>query len=126
MVISHGNSWEVEQLRELLAHHAAQLVAVAGELQTQRPATAQAGVRSGMSLVDTALLTKTNVDAGELDGKEQWSTRSFKMKACCAAVASGLGELMESASLQELETRQDARTPNAAPSTNLFHVLDGL
>ena len=72
-----------------------------------------------MSLVDAKLLTKPNVDAGELDGKERRSKWWFKMEACCAA----LGELMVLASVEELETRQDATTPNAAHSTNLFYVL---
>ena len=71
---------EVQQLRELVALQAAQLEAVAQELNAQRTATAQTEVRAGLSLVDTKLLTKPNV-YGEHDGQERWATWSFKMKA---------------------------------------------
>ena len=99
-----------------MALQTAQLDAVTKELTTQRAASTQAEVQSCISLVDTKLLTKPNVCSGEHDGKERWS---FKMRAHCAAMASGLGELMGSASCQELETRQDPR--DAAHSTNLLH-----
>ena len=85
---------EVQQLREMIALQTAQLEVVAQELTTQRAATAQAEVRSDMSLVDTKLLTKPNVYSGEHDGKERWATWSFKKRAYCAAMAPRLGELM--------------------------------
>ena len=44
-----------------------------------------------------------------------------KMRAHCAAMASGLGELMGSASWEELEIRQDPS--DAAHSTNLHYIL---
>ena len=72
---------EIQQLRELVALQAAQLEAVAQELTAQRTATAQTEVRVGLSLVDTKLLTKVNVYSGGHDGKERWTTRSFKMRA---------------------------------------------
>ena len=78
---------EIQQMRDLVAFQAAQLDAVAEEFTTQWAATAQAEVRSGMSLVDTKLLTKRNMCSDELDGKERWSTWSFKMKAYCVAMA---------------------------------------
>ena len=44
------------------------------------------------------------------------------MKAYCAAMTPRLGELMSSASKQEVEIRQDATTPSdAACSTNLYY-----
>ena len=46
------------------------------------------------------------------------------MRAYCAAVASRLGELMGTASTQDVEIRQDALTPSdAAHSTNLNYIL---
>ena len=46
------------------------------------------------------------------------------MRACCAATTPRLGELMGSASQQELEIRQDAMTPaEAAHNTNLYVFL---
>ena len=73
-----ATSEEVEQFWHLSAFQATQLKPVAQELTTHRTAAAQAEVRSGMSLVATKLLTKPNVYSGELDGKERWSTWSFK------------------------------------------------
>ena len=59
--------------------------------------------------------------SGEHDGKKRWAMWSFKMRAYCAAMAPRLGELMGSASQQEIEIRQDAMTPgDAAHSTNLY------
>ena len=108
-------------MRELEALQAAQLEAVAQELNAQRTATAQTEVRVGLSLVDTKLLTKPNVHSGEHDGKERWATWSFKMKAYCATMAPRLGELMGTASTQDVEIGQDAMTPSdAAHSTNLY------
>ena len=115
---------EIQQLRELAALQAAQLEAVAQESNAQRTATAQTEVRAGSSLVDTKLLTKPNVYSGEHDGKERWTTWSFKMKAYCAAMAPRLGEMMGTASTQDVEIRQDAMTPSdAAHSTNLYYIL---
>ena len=115
---------EIQQLRELVALQAAQLDAVAQELTAQRTATAQTEVRAGLSLVDTKLLTKPNVYSGEHDGKERWTTWSFKMRVYCAAMAPRLGELMGTASTQDVEIRQDALTPSdAAHSTNLYYIL---
>ena len=111
-------------MRELVTSQAAQLDAVAQELTAQRTVTAQTEVRAGLSLVDTKLLTKPNMYSGEHDGKERWATWSFKMRPCYAVMAPRLGELMGSASQQELEIRQDAMTPNdAAHSTNLYYIL---
>ena len=46
------------------------------------------------------------------------------MRACCAATTPRLGELMGSASRQELEIRQDAMTPaDTAHITNLYYFL---
>ena len=56
---------EVQQLRELVALQAAQLEAVAQELNAQRTATAQTEVRAGLSLVDTKLLTGNMVVQNE-------------------------------------------------------------
>ena len=115
---------EVQQLRDLVALQTAQIEAVAQELTSQRAATAQTEARSSLSLVDAKLLTKPNVSSGEQDGKERWVTWSFKMRAYCAAMAPRLGELMVSASRQELEIRQDAMTPADAPrSTNRHYIL---
>ena len=115
---------EIQQLRELVALQAAQLDAVAQELTTQRTATAQTEVRAGLSLVDTKLLAKPNVYSGEHDGKERWTTWSFKMRVYCAVMAPRLGELMGTASTQDFEIRQDALTPSdAAHSTNLYYIL---
>ena len=119
---------EVHQLRELIALQGAQLDAVAHELTTHRAtatqAAAQAEARSSLCLVDTRLLTKPNVYSGEHDGKERWSTWSFKMKAYCAAMSPRLGELMLSASRQDQDIRQDEMTPNdGAHSTNLYYIL---
>ena len=103
---------EIQQLRELAALQAAQLEAVAQELNAQRTATAQTEVRAGLIFV------------GEHDGQERWATWSFKMKAYCAAMAPRLGELMGTASTQDVEIRQDAMTPSdAARSTNLYFIL---
>ena len=115
---------ELQQLRELVTLQAAQHDAVAQELTAQRTATAQTEVRAGLSLVVTRLLTKTNVYSGEHDGEERWTTWSFKMRAYCAAMAPRLGELMGTASTQDVEIRQDAMTPSdAAHSTNLYYIL---
>ena len=115
---------EIQQLKDLITLQAAQLDAVAQELTAQRTATAQTKVRAGLSLVDTKLLTKPNVYSGEHDGKERWTTWSFKMRANCAAMAPRLGELMGTASTKDVETRQDALTPSdAAHSTNLNYIL---
>ena len=115
---------EIQQLSELAALQAAQLDAVAHELTAQRTATAQTEVRAGLSLVDRKLLTKPNVYSGEHDGKERWTTWLFKMRACCAAMAPRLGELMGTASTQDVEIRQDALTPSdAAHGTNLHYIL---
>ena len=115
---------EVQQLRDMIAMQTFQLDAVTQELTAQRAATAQTEVRAGLSLVDTKLLTKPNMYSGEHDGKERWATWSFKMRAYCAATAPRLGELMGSASQQELEIRQNAMTPNdAAHITNLYYIL---
>ena len=115
---------EIQQLRELVTLQAAQLDAVAQELTAQRTATAQTEVRAGLSLVDTKLLTKPNVYSGEHDGKERWTTWSFKMRAYCASMAPRLGELMGTASSQDVEIRQDALTPSgAAHSTNLYYIV---
>ena len=121
---SHGNSTRDPTVKDRVALQAAQLDAVAQELTAQRTATAQTEVRAGLSLVDTKLLTKPNVYSGEHDGKERWATWSCKMKAYCAAMAPRLGELMGTASTQDVEIRQDAMTPSdAAPSTNLYYIL---
>ena len=113
---------EIQQLREMISLQSAQLDAVTRELTAQRAATAQADMRSGMSLAE--LLSKPNMYSGEHDGKERWSTWSFKMTTYCAAMVPRLGELMGSASQHELEIRQDAMTPNdAAHSTNLYYIL---
>ena len=61
---------EIQQLRELVALQAAQLEAVAQELTAQRTATAQTEVRAGLILVETKLLSKSNVYSGEHDGKK--------------------------------------------------------
>ena len=115
---------EVQQLRDLVALQTAQIDAIAQQLTSQRAATAQTEARSSLSLVDTKLLTKPNVYSGEQDGKERWTTWSFKMRAYCAAMAPRLGELMGSARRQELEIRQDAMNPaDAAHSTNLCYIL---
>ena len=115
---------EVQQLRDMTTFEKAQLDAVTQELTAQRAATAQTEVRAGSSLVDTTLLTKPNVYSGEHDGKERWTTWSFKRRAYCAAMAPRLGELMGSSSQQEIEIRQDAMTPSdAAHSPNLYHIL---
>ena len=46
------------------------------------------------------------------------------MKAYCAAMAPRLGELVGTASTQDVEIRQDAMTPSdAAHSTNLYYIL---
>ena len=93
-------------------------------MNAQRTATAQTEVRVGLSLVDTKLLRKPNVHSGEHDGKERWATWSFKMKAYCATMAPRLGELMGTASTQDVEIGQDAMTPSdAAHSTNLYYIL---
>ena len=77
-----------------------------------------------MSLVDTKLLTKPNVYSGEHEGEERWTTWSFEMRAYCAAMASRLGELMGTASAQDVEIRQDALAPSdAAHSTNPHYIL---
>ena len=60
---------EVQQLREIVLQEA-QLEAVTQELPTQQTASAQAEVRSRMSLVHTKLLTKPNMFSDEHDGKE--------------------------------------------------------
>ena len=115
---------EIQQLKDLITLQAAQLDAVAQELTAQRTATAQTEVRAGLSLFDTKLFTKPNVYSGEHDGKERWTTWSFTMRACCAAMAPRLGELMGTASAQDVEIRQDALTPSdAAHSTNLYYIL---
>ena len=81
-------------------------------------------MRATLSLVDTKLLTKPNVYSGEHDGNDRWTTWSSKMRAYCAAMAPRLGELMGSASQQEIEIRQDAMTLiDAAHSTNLHYIL---
>ena len=114
---------EIQQLKDLVVLEAAQLDAVAQELTAQGTATAKTEVRAGLSLVDTKLLTKPNVYSGEDDGKERWTTWSFKMRAYCAAMAPRLGELMGTASTQDVEIRQDALTPcDAAHSTNLYYI----
>ena len=77
-----------------MALQTAKLEAVTPEVATDRAATAQAQVRSSMSLVDTKLLTKPNVYSGEHVGKERWSKWAFKMRAYSAAMALKLGELM--------------------------------
>ena len=106
-----ASSEEVKQLRELITPQASQLEAVAKELTSQRSAVAQDEARSSLSLVDTKPLTKPNVYSGELDGKELWTTRSFKMRAYCAVMAPRMSELMGSASKRDQEIRQDAMTP---------------
>ena len=110
---------EIQQLKDLITLQAAQLDAVAQELSAQRTATAQTEVRAGLSLVDTKLLTKPNVYSGEHDGKERWTTWSFKMRAYCASVVPRLFELMGTASTKDVETRQDA----LAHITNLHYIL---
>ena len=118
---------EIQQLREMIALQTTQLEAATQELTTQRAATARGAVRCGMSLVDAKLLTKPNKYSGEHDVKERWSTWPFKMEVYCAAMAPRLGELMGSASRQELEIRQDAMTPHAAAhSTDLYCILSSL
>ena len=82
----------------------------------------QTGARTGVRLVDTKLLTKPNVHSGEHEENERWTTWSVMMQACCAAARPRLGELMGSASQQELEIKQDAMTPaEAAHNTNLYY-----
>ena len=122
---SHGNSRRDPTVeRPDITLQAAQLDAMAQELTAQRTATAQTGVRAGLSLADTKLLTKPHGYSGEHDGKERWTTWSFKMRAYCAAMAPRLGELMGTGSAQDVEIRQDALTPSdAAHSTNLYHIL---
>ena len=111
---------EVQQLRDMIALQTAQLDAVTQELTAQRGATGQTGVRAGMSFVDAKLFTMPNMYSGEHDGKKRWATWSFKMRAYCAAMAPRLGELLGSASQQEIEIRQVAMIPSdAAHSTNL-------
>ena len=46
--------------------------------------------------------------------RERWTTWSFTMKAYCAAMAPRLGDLMGTASTQDVEIRQDAVTPSDA------------
>ena len=108
----------------MTALQTAQLEEVTQELTAQRAAKAQTEVRSGMSLVDMKLLTKPTVYPSKHDGTERWTTWSFKMRAYCAAMAPRLGELVGSASQQEIEIRQDAMTSSdAVHSTNLYYIL---
>ena len=107
-------------MRELVTLQAAQHEAVAQEPTAQRTATAQTEVRAGLTLVDTKLMTKPNVYSGKHDGMERWTTWSLY----CAVMAPRLGELMGTASTQDVEIWQDAMTPSdAAHSTNLYCVL---
>ena len=119
-----ASSEEIQQFRELIKPQASQLEAVARELTSQRSASAHVEARSSLSLVDTKILTKPNVYSGELDGKERWTTWSFKMRAYCAVKAPRMSELMGSASKQDQEIRQDAMTPDdAAHRTNLDYIF---
>ena len=112
------------QQREGITLKIAQLEAVTHEPKSLRTALAQIGARTGVRLVDTKLLTKPNVHSGEHEENERWTTSSVMMRACCAAMTPTLGELMESASRQELEIRQDAMTlAEEAHNTNLYYFL---
>ena len=86
---------EVQQLMDMITLQTVQLDAVTQELTAQRAATAQTEVRAGLTLVVTKLLTRPNMYSGEHDGKERGATWSFKMRACCTAMAPRLGELMD-------------------------------
>ena len=81
----------VQRLREMIALHTAQLDAVTRELTARRAATAQTEVRAGLSLVDTKLLMKPHVYSGEHEGKERWTTWSFKMRAYCGGEGTKTG-----------------------------------
>ena len=118
-----ATSDEVQQLQELMTLQASQLEAVAKELTSQVSAATQAKARSRLSLINTNLLTKTNVYSGELDGKANWTTWSFTKGAYCGALAPRMSELMGSASKQDQEIRQDAMTPaDSAHSTKLYYM----
>ena len=67
---------ETQQLREMTALHAAQLDALIQELTTQRAATAEAEVRSNMSLVDTKLLTKPHMYSSTMEKNDGRCGRS--------------------------------------------------
>ena len=56
-----ATSDEVQQLRESMTLQASQLEAVTKELTSQVSAATQAEARSRLSLINTNLLTKTNV-----------------------------------------------------------------
>ena len=75
-------------------------------------------------IVDTRLLTKPTPYAGEVEGKEKWSTWSFKFKAYCAAMAPRMGELMEHAETQTTEILNSSMKAEDIPhSSTLFYVL---
>ena len=68
--------------------------------------------------------TESHMYSGEHDGKERRATWLFNVRAYCAAMAPRLGELMGTASAQDVEIRQDAMTPNdTAHKTNLCYIL---
>ena len=85
------------------------------ELQTVQlyAATAQAEVRSGMSLVDTKLLAKRNMYYGELDGERTMVDVVVQNESLLCGSGTE-AELMGSSSQQELEIMQDGMTTNDA------------
>ena len=81
------NCWNgsAEEMREWTTLQTAQLEAVVQGTMTQQATMTQGKVRSNVTLVDTKLVTKQNAFSGDQDGKERWTTWSFKMRAFCAA-----------------------------------------
>ena len=81
------NCWNgsAQETREWKTSRTAQVEAVVQGTMTQQASMTQGEVRSGVSLVDTKLVTKQNAFSGEKDGQERWRTWSFMMRPYRAA-----------------------------------------
>ena len=112
-------------MSELTKSNAAQQQLISAvQVMQSAASSAPAHTLAPPQIVDTRLLTKPTPYNGEVEGKEKWTTWSFKFKAYCAAMAPRMGELMEHAETQTTEILNSSMKAEDIPhSSTLFYVL---
>ena len=117
-----ASAQEVAELRNALQAQAQQIQALL-QAQQQAPPPQPPPIQAS-SLVDTRLLTKPGQFSGDLEGKERWSTWSFKIRAYCAALHPRLAALMESAASMNLAVDHGTMAPeDVQHSTTMYYLM---
>ena len=98
---------ELDETRQVVERQNAQIQT----LQTPPPPPRGPATNAcPFEVVDTHILTKPSVFTGEIDNKEKFNTRAFRMQTYCAALAPRLGELIQRLPRwQQVQTRLTRR-----------------